>query len=227
MSNATILVISDEVDFSRMVVNRWQTERTVPAFTVMGSHLCTTAITAAYEVAIVGGIEKDKVRPTLATLVATGRPMIFVASDGSVAKTVREEHPRALVLRDHEGWVDFLILLGAECLRRVEAQTRAERAEEKIHVLERDATLGRYMVEMRHGLNNALTSVLGNAELLLLEPGAMPQQMRDQVTTMHNMALRIHEIVQRFSSLETEMNFVERESHGETKRYSRLSASSS
>ena len=27
--------------------------------------------------------------------------------------------------------------------------------------LEREAALGRYMFEMRHGLNNALTSVLG------------------------------------------------------------------
>ncbi len=92
---------------------------------------------------------------------------------------------------------------------------------------QRDATLGRYMAEMRHALNNALTSVLGNAELLLLEPGAMPPQMREQVATIHNMALRIHEIVQRFSSLEMEMNFEEKASHGETKLQSQLYASGS
>jgi signal transduction histidine kinase len=227
MSNATVLIISDEADFSRMVVSRWQTERTVPAFTVMSSHLCTGASTAAYEVAIVGGVEHEKVRAIVAALVSSGRPVIFVANDGAVAKSAHEDHPRALVLRNYEGWVDALIVLAAECLRRMDAQARAERAEKKLQSQERDATLGRYMVEMRHGLNNALTSVLGNAELLLLEPGELSPQMRDQMATIHTMTLRIHEIVQRFSSLETEMSFVEKESHGETKTQSHLFASGS
>ncbi len=76
--------------------------------------------------------------------------------------------------------------------------------------LEREAALGRYMLEMRHGLNNALTSVLGNSELLLLEPGDLPPTMISQLGTIRNMALRIHETVQRFSSLEKELTFVER-----------------
>jgi signal transduction histidine kinase len=222
MNQPTILIISDEADFSRMIVNRWQTERTVPAFTVMSSHLCAGASSAAYEVAIVGGVEHEKTRTILAALAGAARPGIFVAGDGAAAKAVREEHPRVLVLRNYEGWVEALIVLAAECLRRVEAQTRAERAEKRSQSQERDATLGRYMVEMRHGLNNALTSVLGNAELLLLEPGELSPQMRDQMATIHTMTLRIHEIVQRFSSLETEMNFVEKESHGETKTQSQL-----
>jgi signal transduction histidine kinase len=66
------------------------------------------------------------------------------------------------------------------------------------------------MLEMRHSLNNALTSVLGNSELLLLEPGDLPPTMISQLGTIRNMALRIHETVQRFSSLEKELTFVER-----------------
>jgi len=61
---------------------------------------------------------------------------------------------------------------------------------------------------MRHNLNNALTSVLGNSDLLLLEPGSLSAQTRAQIETIRNMALRIHEIMQRFSSLEKEMNVV-------------------
>ena len=68
--------------------------------------------------------------------------------------------------------------------------------------------LGRYMLEMRHNLNNALTSVLGNSDLLLLEPGSFSAQMRAQIVTIRNMTLRINEIMQRFSSLEKEMNVV-------------------
>jgi hypothetical protein len=64
------------------------------------------------------------------------------------------------------------------------------------------------MLEMRHSLNDALTSVLGNSDLLLLEPGTLSAQSRAQVETIRNMALRIHEIMQRFSSLEKEMNVV-------------------
>lgn len=83
-------------------------------------------------------------------------------------------------------------------------------------VREREAALGRYMLEMRHSFNNALTSVLGNSELLLLEPGALSDQTRDQVETIHTMALRLCEVMQRFSSLENEMRFPAEESHGET-----------
>jgi signal transduction histidine kinase len=227
MSNATVLIISDEADFSRVVVSRWQLERTVPAFTVMSSQLCAGASAAEYEVAIVGGVEHEKARTMVAALAVSGRPVIFIAGDSATAKSVREEHAKVLVLRNYEGWVDALVVLAGECLRRVDAQTRAERAERKSQSQDRDAALGRYMVEARHGLNNALTSVLGNAELLLLEPGELSPQMRDQMTTIHNMTLRIHEIVQRFSSLEMEMSFGEKESHAETIMQSQLSASGS
>jgi signal transduction histidine kinase len=66
--------------------------------------------------------------------------------------------------------------------------------------------LGRYMLDMRHGLNNALTSLLGNSDLLLIEPGSLSAQARGQIETIRNMTLRIHEVMQRFSSLEKEMN---------------------
>ena len=84
-------------------------------------------------------------------------------------------------------------------------------------VREREAALGRYMLEVRHSFNNALTSVLGNSELLLLEPGALPAQTRDQVETIHTMSLRLCEVMQRFSRLENEMRFSEGESHSETR----------
>jgi hypothetical protein len=44
--------------------------------------------------------------------------------------------------------------------------------------------------------------------LLLLEPGSFSAQTRAQLETIRNMTLRIHEIMQRFSSLEKEMNVV-------------------
>src|SRR5262249_18646466 len=92
-------------------------------------------------------------------------------------------------------------------LRRLQALARAERAEQTCQSLRSQATLGQYMIDMRHTVNNALTSVLGNAELLLLEPGAFSAGVRSQIDTIRNMALRMHEILQRFSSLEKELMF--------------------
>ncbi len=97
------------------------------------------------------------------------------------------------------------MLVGGECLR-------ASRALARIQKLERDAALGRFMLDSRHGLNNALTSVLGNSELLLLTPEDLSPRIGSQIETIRNMSLRIHEIMQRFSSLEKEMNIAEQQS---------------
>jgi signal transduction histidine kinase len=136
---------------------------------------------------------------------------MVVADPAETVQMVRQEFPRAVVLQQLEGWADPVVLLAIEIVRRVEAVNRAERAEESTELLKCHATLGQYMIEMRHTLNNALTSVLGNSELLLLEPGAFSAGVRSQIDTIRNMALRMHEILQRFSSLEKELTFVAQE----------------
>jgi len=53
--------------------------------------------------------------------------------------------------------------------------------------------------------------------LLLLEPGSLSAEARSQIDTMRHMALRMHEILQRFSSLEKELCVVDRQAaHEET-----------
>jgi len=65
------------------------------------------------------------------------------------------------VLRSDENWLDVLIIAGGEAVHRAAAEARARAAEQHCSALERQAMLGRYMLEMRHGLNNALTSLAG------------------------------------------------------------------
>jgi len=112
------------------------------------------------------------------------------------------------VLRGDREWLNVLIPAASEAVLRARAEARARSAEQACARLEREAMLGRYMLEMRHGLNNALTSLLGNSDLLLIEPGTLSAHARAQIETMRNMTLRIHEVLQRFSSLEKEMNVV-------------------
>lgn len=213
----SIVIISDDPEFSRTLVGRWQSERIVPAFILMSSDLWNGDGSAQCDLAIVGSVRAGRLSPILKSLDSSSRPTLCVVPDGALLKTVREQHPRVLSLRAGEDWVECVLLVAREGIRRVEAQVRARRAEQASAASESEATLGRYMLEMRHGLNNALTSVLGNAELLLLEPGALTADIRDQIETIRSMSLRMHEIIQRFSSLESEMRFTEKESQAETR----------
>jgi signal transduction histidine kinase len=204
----TVLIISDEVDFSRRISARWQMERVVPAFTVLSGDLWPRFAVDVFDVAIVGELRRELLSVVLEPLHSTGQPVFCVCQEGPAAQLVRERWPRVSVLRRSEHWLETLILAASEAVHRSQAESRARSAEIYCAGLERQATLGRYMLEMRHNLNNALTSVLGNSDLLLLEPGSLSAQARAQIETIRNMTLRIHEIMQRFSSLEKEMNVV-------------------
>ena len=205
LQQPTVLIVADDVEFARAVMARWQTERSVPAFVLVSSEIWNHGSSTAFDIAIVNSPKGIFPQETLERAESLDKPVIFVCQDSSGLQVAREKFPKVLALRQHEGWPDALVLLGGEALRRAEAVNRAKQAEESAALSQREATLGRYMLEMRHSLNNALTSVLGNSELLLLEPGALSAQLREQVDTIRNMALRMHEIIQRFSSLESEM----------------------
>jgi signal transduction histidine kinase len=207
VDHPTVLVISDEVEFSRSVTARWQAERNVPMFTVLSGDLWPRTVDN-FAVAIVGPLRRELLSLILEPLHSTLQPLFCICPDASTAQLVRERWPRTSVLRHDENWLDALILAGNQAVHRAGAEARARVAEQNCAVLERQAMLGRYMLEMRHGLNNALTSLLGNSDLLLIEPGSLSAQARGQIETIRNMTLRIHEVMQRFSSLEKEMNVV-------------------
>ena len=219
----SVLIISDDAEFARIVVARWQSQRIVPAFTLMGSDLYSSAVLASHTLTILGP-RVNHLPKVLKAIAAAGDAVICVAPEQSMP--MRELRGMAMFIRHTDGWLEDLIQLASEVLRRSDAGARMRLAELALAASQRHAILGRYLLEMRHTLNNCLTSVLGNAELLLLEPGRLAADTREQIETMHTMALRIHEIFQRFSSLETEMQFAERKSQTETERQSQVVAAS-
>ncbi len=216
MDQPTVLVISDEVEFSRSITARWQMERRVPTFTVLGGDLWPRSVDR-YTVAIVGPLRRELLSVVLEPLHSTSQPLFCVCHDTPTMHLVRERWPRTSVLRSDDNWQNVLVLAAGEAVLRAEAEARARAAEETCALLERQATLGRYVLEMRHSLNNALTSLLGNSDLLLIEPGALSAQARAQIETIRNMTLRIHEVMQRFSSLEKEMNVAAQAEQGAVK----------
>ena len=219
----SVLIISDDAEFARIVVARWQSQRIVPAFTLMGSDLYSSAVLASHTLTILGP-RVNHLPKVLKAIQAAGDAVICVAPEESMP--MRELRGMTMFSRHTDGWLEDLIQLASEVLRRSDAGARMRLAELALAASQRHAILGRYLLEMRHTLNNCLTSVLGNAELLLLEPGRLAADTREQIETMHTMALRIHEIFQRFSSLETEMQFAERKSQTETERQSQVVAAS-
>jgi signal transduction histidine kinase len=215
LSQPSVLIISDESEFSSTIVARWQTERSVPAFLMTTTAGWNESEMAGCDLVIVAGV-KDLVAPVFKAVDESGKPVILLATASLELQRVHNQHARFMLVREHEGWVEVVVALAAETLRRLEANQRTRRAEQALAQAEGHAMLGRYMLDMRHSMNNALTSVLGNAELMLLEPGAFSAEVRDQLATIHTMALRIHDIVQRFSSMESEMKLAAK-SHTEMK----------
>ena len=230
MDTPTVLIISDEADFSRRITARWQMERTVPTFTALSGDLWPKFAVDAFDVAIIGELRREVLSVVLEPLHSTGQPVFCVCQDSATAQLIRERWPRVSILRPAEPmetthWLETLVLAASEAIHRSRAENRARTADQKCSALERQAMLGRYMLEMRHSLNNALTSVLGNSDLLLFEPGSFSAPTRAQIETIRNMSLRIHEIMQRFSSLEKEMNMVAQQAERDSgKAYMTMSA---
>jgi len=213
VSQPTIVIVSDDPEFSGAISSRWQQEPGAPACTLVSADLCSGLSPETFDLAILGNVRKDLHPRVIKILEQSGKPVLMV----QIEAAVEEKHPRLLVLQRHEGWLETLILLAWEILRRTEALARLRRAEQTISVLERQAALGRYVIDMRHNLNNALTSILGNSELLLLDSNLLSAQPYSQLETIRNMALRMNEILQRFSSLEKELNVAARQSEVEPK----------
>jgi len=224
LDHATVLIISDAGDFSRALISFWQTQPETPAFTLMTGDLCRNLGPEQFDLAIVASVKANSLTAVLQALESTGNPVLLISEKDGFHP--REFQPGLTVIRQHEGWMDSLVLVSREVLRQRDALRRAHRAEIANAALQRQAALGRYMLDERHSLNNALTSVLGNAELLLLEPGALPPQPSSQVETIRNMALRIHEILQRFSSLEKELSVLEKQAQQDKRAKSQVATAS-
>jgi signal transduction histidine kinase len=208
VSKQDVLIVSDDGEFAREILARWQMERQLPAFTLVTSEMCQSSRIAAFDLAIVGPI--DQSLGQLVKKLGPDRPVLCVLAPGAMPKAALPE-PGVTVVRRAEEWSENVVVLAAEMLRRIAEQAKLQQAEELAASCQKEAALGRYMQEMRHSFNNALTSVLGNAELILLSEGNLSYELREQIGTIRDMALNLHEMMQRFTSLEAELQCTTKE----------------
>ncbi len=226
-NSPTVLIIADDISFARDLSGRWQMERNVPAITVVSTELFHAAAEVECDLVIVGPVRQGRL-PNLLNRVESGKhSVICVLETSQETHTIRNQYPRTLCLQKHESWTESLVLLAHECLKRIALAARLKKAEHIGVMMATQAALGRYMLEARHDFNNSLTSVLGNAELLMMDCTGMPDHASDQVKTIHEMSLHLHAVMQRFSSIAMEMQVVEKQSQDETERVSHASFVSS
>jgi signal transduction histidine kinase len=221
LNELNVIIITDDPDFARTLAGRWQSERNVPEITLVTSDICDRGNGLTCDLAIVGPVRGDRTHILRAISVEACTPVIALANEESSSASLVSKFTNLIVVPQHDGWAATVTLLGMEVLRRVDSIRRAQRAERVALVAQRQATLGRYMLEMRPSINNALTSMLGNADLLLLDPSDRSPDTREQLRAIQTMALRLNEIIQRFSSLATEMWAGETESQVEIDAASR------
>lgn len=217
MDQPAVLIVSDDAEFSRSVAGCWAGSEPSPVFTMMSGDLCRDLDTEAFDIAVLGSVRPAVLQTACAELGLTRKPLLIVTQKDQPSVPATDGRSGAKFILKHEGWTDALATLLAEVVEHHRAEKRAHTAEAANLQLEQQAALGRYMIDVRHKLNNALTSVLGNSELLLLDPQNLSAEASSQIETIRNMALRMHEILQRFSSLEKELTVLEKQAEQDSK----------
>ncbi len=214
-----VLIIADDAAFSSELSGRWRLEPAAPAITSVNTDLLSGATAGNLDLAVVGPLRRGRLPSVMKTLELTDRamPVICVFETAAQVQPAKVRYPRLLAMPQHDYWLDSVLLLAAECFRRADWSARARKSEQAAGANARYAALGRYMLDNHHDFNNLLTSVLGNAELLLMDGTALPGLARDQIETIHEMALHMHEIMQRFSSVASETQLAEKQSQNETR----------
>jgi signal transduction histidine kinase len=214
LNRPTVVILSSDPAFARELTANWPQDREPPEFVVIEPDLCGELQGDTFDLAIADASSGEKREKLKTAIAAVGKPGILVGHD--LLPQASSESSSILELRRQpESWAAMAGLIAREILRRGQAEARAQEAERARAIAEVEATLGRYMGEMRHNVNNALTSILGNAELLQLEAGLTSNAIA-QADTIRNMALRLHEVFQRFSSIEKELTVAARESGKKT-----------
>jgi signal transduction histidine kinase len=203
VERARILIITDENDFLGALTASWARERNMPVLVRKSAAECAVE---KFDLAIVGALYGPP-NSALDALRETGKPVIYLSR-------VNGDLPKAsgvVSLPEVPGWPALVITVADQILERERALAEVTKLQEANSRLERHEQLGQYMTDMRHNYNNALTSILGNCDLILLDAHQLSSTTKAQVETIRNMAMRLNEVLQRFSSLQKEMQLLEQQ----------------
>jgi len=89
LERAIVLIISDDPEFSRVVMDRWQGERNAPAFTLMSAGVCRDLDADGFDLAIVGPVPSQALRSVCNALEPSDKPVLFVSKNKQFAGTMQ------------------------------------------------------------------------------------------------------------------------------------------
>ena len=204
------LVITDDKNFENDLMMRWKTERHVPRLASLGSESWQDAAAAGCDLVVIGPVYAGALPHVLLTAACAPAAVAILPPTVS-PRQIRMEHPRIVPVRGSEDAIDTAVSIGAQLLLRVACERQLDRTEKTANENQMYGILGRYMVESRHNFNNALTSILGIAELMQFDSLCSSDEVHQKMKTVQMMALRLHGMMQRFSSLETEMRYADQQ----------------
>jgi hypothetical protein len=150
--NASVLILSDEPEFARLLTACWQAERQAPGITVLSSELWEDHETASHDLVVVGPLLESKLPGVLRSLEPAAAVILCVPADSRELGQLRSRYPRLVHIPLREDWAKTLLLVAGESLRRSEALRVAKQSERRAAKNEHQATLGRYMMDMKHSV---------------------------------------------------------------------------
>lgn len=195
-----LLVVSENTGFSDALLQSWQQNGSVPEFEVVKPS--AVGEWPVCSVAVLDGVE-------LVSRLAGGASLAIAVTSNEAVPEVSGAAQRIVHLRRGPGWAEVAAALALESMLRVQATQQVEEMKSRLCGLERFSILGRFFAGEQHDLANALTSVMGHTELLLTQ-GGIPDDVRKKMGTVHAMSLRIHDALQRLSTLDRELQLAAR-----------------
>jgi signal transduction histidine kinase len=201
---SAVLILCDDSAFSAALQSCWSSRPDAPVFQKTDSRTWKESRAQEAGLVVVAFVAAAVRDLALQACAAAGTPAVIAVTETRVVDEIRSRHPQALVIRQHGSGCEELVAMAAATLRLEQAYARAERAESLLAELRPLAEVGRFVLESRHQINNTLSSVLGNSELLLMEPKTLGSQAREQIRSIHKMSLRLYELVQRMGEVETD-----------------------
>lgn len=87
--------------------------------------------------------------------------------------------------------------LKAQAAELARANTELREAQSELVRSERLAAIGQVGIAVKHEINNPLTAILGEAQLLLMQHSDLPDEVAARIRVIEEMSLRISEIVRK------------------------------
>ncbi|MDD5509691.1 MAG: response regulator, partial [Dehalococcoidales bacterium] len=102
-------------------------------------------------------------------------------------------HEHTMLVRDDEGAVKYHHGYVTDITEQKKAEAEKRKLESRIQFTDRMASIGEMASGIAHEINNPLTSVVGFSELLMEKD--LPEDLREDVETIHSSARRVADIV--------------------------------